>query len=315
MIFRRLAAIASLAAVLAASAAPSFAQQYPTNNPGYIPTAVLAPTAFSAAGDLTFVTNGVDSVVVRVSGSGTGIAANIQGTTERGSSPTWTNLPAEGMGSPSALSIAGTGLWRVNTAGLAAVRFHLTAVTGSITVAMSGSPGAGNVLTRASRRQTYSAAVTALSPASSATDFITLTGAAGKTIRLTRAECSGISTANATATVNAVIRSTANSAGTSSAMTAVPHDSGNAAASGTALSYTANPTTGTLVGIIRSGKLTTNTAATSTVAVSPLVWTFGEADQQEVALRGTGEVFALNANGASFTSGASLNCSITWTEE
>ena len=33
------------------------------------------------------------------------------------------------------------------------------------------------------------------------------------------------------------------------------------------------------------------------------------------ALRGTGQILALNAGGASFTSGASLTCRVTWTEQ
>lgn len=299
---------------------PGFAQTYPTNNPSYQPTAILAAKTCSAACDVVFTTNGLGTVTVRVSGSGTGVAAVVQGTESRAASPTYSTLTIHPVGSSatsaaSAASIAGTGLWRVNAAGLASVRVHLTAVTGSITIGMSGGDNIANVIATPERKATYSASIVGLSPAASATDFVTLTGSATATLRVLHAECSGISTANATATVEALVRSTANSAGTPSAMTAVPHDSNDPAASGSVTAYTANPTTGTLTGIVRAGKLTTVTAASTTVAQPVLAWDFGQGIGQEVVLRGTGQVFALNGAGASFTSGASLNCSVTWTEE
>jgi len=168
---------------------------------------------------------------------------------------------------------------------------------------------------------TYSTAFVALAPAASATDFLTLTGSSTMVVRVKQVECFAIGTANASATVNAVVRSTADSGGTavtpssSAGGQAVPHDSADNAASATVAAYTANPTTGTLVGIVRSGKLTNTTAASSTIeSTPPLQWIFGQNFQKEVVLRGTGQVFALNGAGASFTAGAALNCSIEWTE-
>jgi hypothetical protein len=312
-------ALALAAATLLALSPPlaAVAQTYPSTTPTYIPTAVLAPASLSAPGSVTFITNGVGTLTARLTGTYTGLTGIFEGTSETGTSPTWTQIRAVPVGGRvSVLSVSANGYWRVNTTGFAKVRFRATAIsTGSVTVAMSGTPAAGIVQQDTVKRETYSAAFTGLSPAASATDFFTLTGSASVTVRIKSVECSGISTAAATATIVALRRSTANSAGTSSALTATKHDSQAAAASATALSYTANPTTGTLAGNLRAGKLSTVTAASTALAAPTLRWIFGDSDAQDVVLRGTAEVFALNGAGASFSSGTALDCSVTWTEE
>lgn len=183
-------------------------------------------------------------------------------------------------------------------------------------------PG-GSVVAIPARSPTYSAAIIGLAPAANATDFFTLTGAANKVISVKRVACSGISTAAATATITARKRSTANTGGTATAASAtvggqiVPHDSNDPASTATVQQYTANPTLGTLVGVIRAGQITTDTAATSTIGAfgaGGIVWEFAEGTTRGVILRGAGQVFALNANATSFSAGTALNCSITWTE-
>lgn len=165
------------------------------------------------------------------------------------------------------------------------------------------------------RRTTYSAAVVALAPAASATDFITITGSASKTVWIHGVGCSGVSTAAASGIVSSVRRSTANLTGTSAAMTAVAHDSTSSAATATALSYTANPgTLGTLVGVLRSVRLPTDAAAAGATAPGGRVLAFGDVWTMPVVLRGTAQVFALNGNAASFAAGTSLNCWVEWSE-
>lgn len=162
-------------------------------------------------------------------------------------------------------------------------------------------------------KTTYSAVVNALTPPATPTDMVTITGSATKTIRIRRVE---LSTTQTTAGINTfflVKRSTANSAGTSSSATAVPHDSNNAAATATVLSYTANPTLGTAVGNVRGTKLLTP-AATS-LAQAPYEWDFDGPLGQSIVLSGTSQVLALNFNGAALPAGLSVNCTITWTEE
>lgn len=166
------------------------------------------------------------------------------------------------------------------------------------------------------RRATYSAGFVALTPAASATDFFTLTGSASKTIWVHGAGCSGASTAAALPVVQVVKRSTANSAGTSVNLTEVPHDSLSSAASATALSYTANPTTGTLVGVVRTFRMATDAAASTATptAPTPVGFRFGEVWTQPIVLRGTAQVLAFNANGASFAAGTTLSCWVEWSE-
>lgn len=297
---------------------PAFSQTYPTTNPTYLPAAILGATTLSAAGTVVYQVNGIGTVLVRVTGSGTGIAATMQVATERAGTLNWTTVSVQPLGSVGAsrTAITATGLYRVTVPGASQIRFNLTAVTGSIAISMSGNPGLAVVQGEPLRRITYSAIITGLAPAASATDFLTLTGSATKTVRLQRVSCSGTSTAAATAVVQAVTRSTANSAGTATAPAGVPHDTLSPAASATVAAYTANPTLGTIVGSgIRTGNISTVTVASTAVPARPLEWNFGRDSAEEIVLRGIAQVFALNGNGASFSAGAALNCDLQWTEE
>lgn len=315
--FRRGLLAASL--LLALPMAGPLAQSgYPPNGAGYTPAMILPEASLSAVGSVTALLNDIGTTYVNVTGTYTGLTAIIEATTQRSpAAQTWVQIPADIVGGSRTLTLTANGTYRVDTSGFASVRARVTAIsTGSAVFAMSGGGGPSAIIASTPRRATYSAAITALAPAASATDFFSLTGSATKTVQVNRAACSGISTAAATATVAALMRSTANSAGTSTAPTAVRHDSADPAATATPLAYTANPTLGTLVGIIRSGSLTTVTAATTALPATPLIWEFNSGRASgSVTLRGIAQVFALNGNAASFTSGAALNCSIEWTEE
>lgn len=196
------------------------------------------------------------------------------------------------------------------------MRRLLTASLVTLSLALIASSAFAQLQTvQPQRRTTYSATIAALAPAASATDFFTLTGSATKTVWVHAAGCSGISTAAAIANVAALKRSTANLTGTSTAPTAVPYDSTSAAATATVLAYTANPgTLGTLVGIVRGGRLATDAAATGTTAPGAVEWRFGDVWTQPVVLRGIAQVFAINGNAASFAAGASLTCWVEWSE-
>lgn len=161
-------------------------------------------------------------------------------------------------------------------------------------------------------KTTYSTGIMGIAPALTPTDIFTITGSASKTIRVLTLAISGIKTTAAQTDILAVKRSTANSGGTSAAATAVPHDSNNAAATATVLSYTANPTLGTLVGNLRSRKVFIPSSATATEG-GVLVYEFGQLGQA-VVLRGTDQVVAVNLNGVSQT-GGSFNFAAEWTEE
>lgn len=171
--------------------------------------------------------------------------------------------------------------------------------------------GALSVVTVDGWKTTYSAAATSIVSAATAQDIFTLTGSATKTIRITRVTVTGTQTTAAQQNILLVRRSTANTGGTSTAVTAVPMDSTNAAATATALAYTANPTAGTLVGALRSRKVFVGaTTANSDEFISD----FGTRNAQAIVLRGTSQVFAVNLNGVTVT-GGNFNVAIEWTEE
>ncbi len=171
------------------------------------------------------------------------------------------------------------------------------------------------VVTTPAKKQTYSAVITGLTPAASATDFFTITGSATKIIQVRSIGCTGTSTAAGALAVTAIERSAADTGGTSTAPAAVPLDSTDAAATAVVAAYTANPSAlGTSVGAVASGLLMT--IASASANMNGVGFTYHPDDvNQTPTLRGTGQILALNAGGASFTSGASLTCRVTWTEQ
>ena len=177
------------------------------------------------------------------------------------------------------------------------------------------SDSTGSLYVNASgREQTYSAVGTAFTLAATATDAFTITGSGTKTIKVKRISISGTNTGNTNALFLLVKRSTADTGGTSSTLTAVPSDSNNAAATASVKSYTANPTLGTTVGTVR-GSYLFMPALASTNVVSRMDFDFTQEGAQPLILRGTGEVLAVNMNGATITGTTVLTISVTWVEE
>lgn len=162
-------------------------------------------------------------------------------------------------------------------------------------------------------KTTYSSSTTGLAPAASATDIFEIAGSATKTIRVTRFQVSGIATSAGAYDFVLLKRSTANTAGTSTSPTVVVHDSNDAAGSAVVKAYTANPTTGTLVGNIRVVKATVTTSGGAITNV-PTVFEFGDGQGKEIVLRGTAQSLCLNLNTTTI-SGGSLDIDIEWTEE
>jgi len=150
-----------------------------------------------------------------------------------------------------------------------------------------------------------------MASAASATDIAILPGSASKTILVTRVFVSGTQTTAGLVDVHLVKRSTANTGGTSAAMTAVPHDSTNSAATAAPLSYTANPTTGTAVGTVRRARIPVDAPA-SVVGSVLQVFDFGD-NGQPIVLRGIAEGLAVNLNATTVT-GGSFNVTFEWQE-
>jgi hypothetical protein len=151
-----------------------------------------------------------------------------------------------------------------------------------------------------------------LVPAAAATDVFGVCGSATKTVIITRLQATGVATAATAADAIVVKRSTADTAGTSTAPALVPLDSSSVAATATALGYTANPTTGTLVGNVASQKIVLTTGAAAS-QMYPLLQYWPNNITQGLTLRGVAECAYLNWN-AQTVAGNSINVDVEWIE-
>lgn len=170
-------------------------------------------------------------------------------------------------------------------------------------------------------KASYSASVSTLVVAAAATDILTITGAAGKTIRVTYIEASSTQTTSSTEVFNIIKRSAADSAGTSFLATIASHDSQNPVASAVVRTYTANPTLGASAGQIASRRVTIGNGTTGVAALITSVGTdqgivLFKADRpsQAIVLRGSSEQLAVNFNGGTAT-GNTTSIYIEWSEE
>lgn len=171
---------------------------------------------------------------------------------------------------------------------------------------------ASRLISTVEKRATYSASIINLAVVTGATDFWTISGSATKTIIVKRLLFSGTAQATAQCDINMLVRSSANSGGSSSAISCVPHDSTNAACTATVLGYTANPTLGTLVGLIRSVDYTL-VAENSNAIADIREFDFGTEEDQGIVLRGTSELLALNFN-ADAGNSVKIHVSVEWRE-
>ena len=158
----------------------------------------------------------------------------------------------------------------------------------------------------------YCASTPIFTTAASATDIFNFKGSSTKTIYIRKIiwkQANYVSTTQHQ--VYLIKRSTANSGGTSSAITAVPLDSTFSSATASGVYYTANPTTGTSVGTLihvtiigSSSPINQNypTLFDSTKGGSPIV------------LRGTSESVSVNYNGVTDAVGTSAAVDIEWSE-
>ena len=164
-------------------------------------------------------------------------------------------------------------------------------------------------------KATYSATILGLvASATAPSDVLTLFGNTGKTLRVTRVSIYGTQTTAAVRDIALIKRSSANVGGTSTAVAAVPHDSNAAAAVGSVLAYTVNPTTlGSSPGTVRANKMFVGTAA-GTGPCDLVVWEFGNRPAQALVLRGAAQGVAVNLNGV-VSAGASFDINLEWSEE
>lgn len=160
----------------------------------------------------------------------------------------------------------------------------------------------------------------AFTPPATPTDLVTIFGSATKTVKVLSMK---IGTANTAAGSQIFVlskRSAVTTAGTAVAATAVPIDSGDAAATATVNHYTAAPTAGTAVGTLVTKKVASPVVTPATFAgivedtdkeMLPVVSMIAK----PVTLRGVAEGLAINFAGAALVSGQIHTYNVIWTEE
>lgn len=165
-------------------------------------------------------------------------------------------------------------------------------------------------------KASFMAASSGLIPAAAASDIFTITGKAGRAIKINQIQISGIATAAAAVPISIIKRSTANTGGTATPVTAVGLDSANAGSASNAnvQAYTANPgALGTSLGSISTARMILSTVSAS-VGTAPIVFAFERMYMKLPTLRDATESLCINYGGAT-AAGNSVDVSISWTEE
>lgn len=209
----------------------------------------------------------------------------------------------------------GESRWIFNCSGYSQVRLRCSSFTsGPIPVFLTACVPTYYQVVPVRRNNTYTVSSAAFATAVlGATDIAALVGSATKTIKVLRVGYSAEQTAQDIENINLIKRSTANSGGTSTAMSVVAHDSLDGAPSSTAVYYTANPTLGTTVGSLRPSKVLVpaNSPGSSATAQNEKVWDFTQGyESKPVYLRGTSESLVVNQNNAAFAG----NSTFVWFE-
>lgn len=147
------------------------------------------------------------------------------------------------------------------------------------------------------------------------TDIFTIYGSGTKTVQIKKIHLAFTNTLNTNVIVAIQKRSSTNTGGTSTVLTATPFDSADAAATTTVREYTANPAAlGTQVGsgICNLLAFAAALGSTNVGAVNEVLW--GTALSQPIVLRGTSEGLAVNLGGATITGVSQALICVEWTE-
>lgn len=164
--------------------------------------------------------------------------------------------------------------------------------------------------------QTYRAVCAPFSAGTGATTAIaTLTGSASKTIRVTKV---AVSSSTATGAVYYDLQlnktSTAHTGGTPVVATVVPLDSGFAAGTATANSYTAAPTSGTPVGVVDSTRVLSPLTGTPVLA-QPYTFIFPSSGSSALVLRGVAQELEVRINAVTPTNAQTWDICFEWVED
>lgn len=175
---------------------------------------------------------------------------------------------------------------------------------------------------KSSTKASYMAASAFTTPVASTTDLFEIYGSGTKTIKVQRIELAYYGTGGAAALDECFLlrRSTANTSGTSTTLTNIKMDTNNSAGTAVCKAYTANPTTGTLVGTLATMSFNGQQPVTQSFAiVSPttrMVMFDASLTNQPIVLRGTSEGVVINFAGVKpQNTNAKLAVVFHWTEE
>lgn len=160
-------------------------------------------------------------------------------------------------------------------------------------------------------------------PVATPTDIVCIGGSATKTVRVLSFVITTTNTAAGSQAFVLVKRSTWDTLGTPVIPTIVPFDS-NFTATANVVHYTANPTTGTLVGNMNNKRVASPVAIPATwagivadagVELIPQVAMGLSVLAQPITLRGVTQQLCLNFAGAALVAGQTHAYAIVWTEE
>jgi hypothetical protein len=171
-----------------------------------------------------------------------------------------------------------------------------------------------NQVTSQNYAATYSAAAPAVVPPATPTDVCVLSGSSTRTIRVTHVLLSSTQTTAGVNTWYLTKHSTADSLGTSTSASVIPHDSLFGAGSAVMKMYTANPTVGTSLGSIRTVHLYSPAPAGTGANLQDFDFDM-DLTSTPIVLRGTAQQVAINFAGAALPTGLSVNCGFEWTEQ
>lgn len=163
-------------------------------------------------------------------------------------------------------------------------------------------------------KTTYDASTSAAFAGATINDVCALPGSASKTIRALRVEFYMFATAASVATINISKRSAVNTGTAGTAVTAVPSDSANVAASAAPLRWTDSSAEvpGAAVGNVLSTAFLIGSAS---LVAQPVVVEFTKSNDQALVLRGVAQQVAVNLAGLATPAGSSFGCRFRWTEE
>jgi hypothetical protein len=277
---------------------------------GTIPTAVTTANALPVAqqGGLPAGANTIGNVGLVAGAATIGTVLLGAGTAAVGTVTTNADC-AVGAGTAPTKAILGAGVYNA-TAPLA---------TSAQTVGLQTDPAGNLRVTGVGGMNTYSASASFV-PVASATDIAILPGSASKTIKVLRVklQLSSTSTTAQNIVAQLIKRGAANTGGTSSAMTVVPHNSGNTTATAAPLTYTANPTINNTVGAVDTGIVSTQQAPTAGTAGYPQnewVVDYTAPGMQPIVLSGVAQGLAVNLGGVTVSATATAKVTFTYTEE